>query len=348
MQFDTVQSLLGEGMYHRAFPGYCAIIGTKNGAVFTSYGGMRQIFPEEEPMTADTRFDLASLSKVVGTTMAALRAIDQGKLSLYDTLSDFFPACYGREDVPVIALMTHTSGIAAYLPLYTMQITRDEAADAILRSEPVCKCGEQTVYSCMGYILLGKILEQVYDMPLDQLVKQEVFDPLGMKYASYCPNDYLPFAATELDPITNRYICGEVHDENARFLNGVSGNAGIFATMDDMKAFAQMLANGGKGYLSNRVFELALSDFTPHCTESRGLGFYLYTPGKPYPGGELFSPGSFGHTGFTGTSLFVDRKTGFYGLLLTNRVHYGRENQKIHAFRRRFYNAVCSAMEGSK
>ena len=118
--------------------------------------------------------------------------------------------------------------------------------------------------------------------------------------------------------------------------------------MDDMKAFAQMLANGGKGYLSNRVFELALSDFTPHCTESRGLGFYLYTPGKPYPGGELFSPGSFGHTGFTGTSLFVDRKTGFYGLLLTNRVHYGRENQKIHAFRRRFYNAVCSAMEGSK
>ncbi len=348
MCFDPIQSLLDKGLSNQVYPGYCAAIGTKHGTVFTSYGGMRQKFPEELPMTSDTRFDLASLSKVVGTTMAALRAIDQGKLSLYDTLGDFFSPCYGREDIPVVALMTHTSGIAAHLPLYTMQITPDKAVDTILRSAPVCKCGEQTIYSCMGYILLGKILEQVYDMPLDKIVKQEVFNPLGMKNTSYCPNGAFPFAATEFDPVTNHYICGEVHDENARFLNGVSGNAGIFATMNDLTTFAHMLVNEGKDYLSKSIFSLALHDFTPKCTESRGLGFYLYSPGKPYPGGELLSPGSFGHTGFTGTSLFVDRKTGIYFILLTNRVHYGRENQNIVSFRRRFHNAAVKAMEEYK
>ena len=136
-------------------------------------------------------------------------------------------------------------------------------------------------------------------------------------------------------------VCGVVHDENARFLKGISGNAGMFCTVNDTVRFAKMLSQRGAGYLDEKTFSLAVTDYTPDFDESRGLGFQLYG-GKPFPGGSKMSIGSYGHTGFTGTSLFVDNKTGVYAILLTNRVHPTRENGLLYPIRREFYDTVFS------
>lgn len=344
MNFDRCAALLQKGLSDEAFPCYAAAIGRENEVWFRALSGNGMLFPEPKPLTEDTLFDMASLSKLIGTTMATLRLIEDGKLALFDSLGAFFDDCHGKEDLTVRELMTHTSGISAHIPLYTRGICPKDAADLILREPLAYQTGTKTVYSCMGYILLGKILEKIEGEPLDHIVKRLVLDPLSMKDSCYCPPPKRPCAATELDPVTGAYIRGVVHDENARFLGGISGNAGIFCTLDDAVRFAQMLSHRGKGFLSPRMFELAVTDFTPMCEERRGLGFQLYG-GKRFPGGDLMSPGSYGHTGFTGTSIYVDNKTGVYVVLLTNRVHFGRKNDQIISFRRHFHNAVFALLE---
>ncbi|MBO7216674.1 MAG: beta-lactamase family protein, partial [Clostridia bacterium] len=302
--------------------------------------GHRALFPEKLPLTEDTLFDMASLSKLMGTTMACLRMMEKGKISTNDKISKYFPLCFGKEDITVFELMTHTSGISAHMPLYKENAGADPVS--YILSRPLAyPTGTKTVYSCMGYILLGKILEKIEGKPLDEIVKERVFVPLGMENSFYNPPADKVCAATEKDIFTGEMVCGVVHDENARFLCGISGNAGMFCTTDDTVKFAKMLSNRGAGYLSEQTFSLAVTDYTPDFDESRGLGFQLYG-GKPFPGGSNMSVGSYGHTGFTGTSLFVDNKTGVYAILLTNRVHPTRENGLLYPIRREFYNAVFS------
>lgn len=344
MDFTKCERLLADALQNGVFPCYAAAVGRGDEVWFLKAEGCRMLFPEPKPLTEDTLFDMASLSKLIGTTMATLRLIEDGKLALFDSLGAFFDDCHGKEDLTVRELMTHTSGISAHIPLYTRGIRPKDAADLILREPLAYPTGSETVYSCMGYILLGKILEKMEGEPLDLIVKRLVLDPLSMKESCYRPKAGTVCAATELDPVTGAYIDGVVHDENARFLGGVSGNAGLFCTLNDTVRFAQMLSYRGKGFLSPRMFELAVTDFTPMCEESRGLGFQLYG-GKRFPGGDLMSPGSYGHTGFTGTSVYVDNKTGVYVVLLTNRVHPSREDNRIIAFRRHFHNTIFASLE---
>jgi len=256
-------------------------------------------------------------------------------------LGKFFNDCCGKEDITVRHLMTHTSGIPAYFRMYDMDITPDKAAETILAYPLAAPTGEKVIYTCMGYILLGKILERICSRPLDEIAREEVFLPLGMKNTCYRPSSDKDFAATEKDTKTGEYVSGKVHDGNARFLGGVSGNAGIFCTLGDTVKFASMLSGRGKGYISSTLFEKAVTDYTSDFSENRGLGFQLFG-NKPFPGGSKMSVGSYGHTGFTGTSLFVDNKTGVYGVLLTNRVHPTRENYGLTAIRREFYDTVFS------
>lgn len=344
MDFTKCKRLLADALQNGVFPCYAAAVGRGDEVWFLKAEGCRALYPEKRPITKDTLFDMASLSKLIGTTMAALRLIEDGRLALFDSLGAFFDDCHGKENLTVRDLMTHTSGIAAHIPLYLRRIRPEGAADTILRETLSYPTGSETVYSCMGYVLLGKILEKMEGEPLDRIVKRLVLDPLSMKESCYRPKAGTVCAATELDPVTGAYIDGVVHDENARFLGGVSGNAGLFCTLNDTVRFAQMLSRRGRGFLSPRMFELAVTDFTPACEESRGLGFQLYG-GKRFPGGDLMSPGSYGHTGFTGTSVYVDNKTGVYVVLLTNRVHPSREDNRIIAFRRHFHNAVFASLE---
>ena len=340
MSTENLKNILLKGLEQGAYPCCAAAVGRGNEVFFRFSAGHRALFPEELPLTENTLFDMASLTKLMGTTMACLRMLEEGKIALNDKISKYFPQCFGKEDITVFMLMTHTSGISAHMPLYLDKDSGD-AVSAILSKPLAYPTGTKTVYSCMGYILLGKILEKIEGKTLDKIVKERVFVPLGMENSFYNPPADAICAATERDVLTGEMVCGVVHDENARFLNGISGNAGMFCTVNDTVRFAKMLSQRGAGYLDEKTFSLAVTDYTPDFDESRGLGFQLYG-GKPFPGGSKMSIGSYGHTGFTGTSLFVDNKTGVYAILLTNRVHPTRENGLLYPIRREFYDTVFS------
>ena len=285
-----------------------------------------------------TRFDLASLTKVVSTAMLALLAIEEGNLTLYDRVARFFEAPADKGDITILELMTHTGGFTPSFHLWEITDAPEDAAGCILRYPLAAKPDGTPRYSCMGFILLGKILEKVYGTPLNTLAQSRVFEPLGMRQTGYNPSGG-NIAPTEIDPATGAALCGVVHDENARFLRGVSGNAGVFSDIGDMVRFASMLAMAGKGLLSPATLRMATHNYTPCYDVHRGLGFHLAGTPENFLG-DLFPAASFGHTGFTGTSLAVDPESGLYAVLLTNRVHPTRENEKHIRFRRCFHNRV--------
>ncbi len=338
--------LLNKGLTEGAYPCYGAAVGCGNEIYFKSIGGNRACFPEKLPLTEDTLFDMASLSKLMGTTMAALRLIDRGQLLLTDRVGDYFDNCHGKENITVFQLMTHTSGISAHFPMWKMDVSPHDAAEVIMAHPLAADTGTRVIYTCMGYILFGKILEKICGETLDKIVKREVFEPLGLDSTFYCPPDDRICVTTEKKADCDGYICGHVHDENAHFLNGVSGNAGIFSNLEDVIKFSQMLSNKGKDYLSPELFRYSVTDHTAHLPDSsRGLGFHLYREGL-FAGGSKMSKGSYGHNGFTGTSVYVDKETGVYCVLLSNRVHFGRDTDEFFRYRRAFYDKVFSDIKG--
>lgn len=341
MNTQRWEALLKRGCEEQAFPCYAAAVGKGNELYWRSLGGNRTTAPAPLPLTEDTLFDLASLSKLVGTTMVTLRLLERGVLRLHHRIGDFFASCHGKEAITLEQLLTHTSGITSHTALWKKEISPSHAADAVLSHPLAAPTGDRVIYSCMGFILLKSILETVTSLPLDTLVEREVTLPLGMKSTRYCPPPQRLCAATEWQADLNLHLCGTVHDENARFLGGVSGNAGLFSPPDDMIRFASMLSLEGKDYLSPVTFSNAIADRTLQDPDhARGLGFQLYRGGEVFPAGNGLSPGSYGHTGYTGTSLYVDRESGVYCLLLTNRVHNGRDTPAFFRYRKEFYNTV--------
>ena len=342
MNINAWENVLEKGLSESAFPCYAAAVGRGNDVFFKKTGGKRACFPEPLPLTDDTLFDMASLSKLIGTTMAALRMIERKELHLDDKLDKFFESCHGKENITIRHLMTHTSGIASFFNMWKMGISPDDAHSVILSYPLAAPTGTRVIYSCMGYILLGKILERICASSLDDIVRKEVTAPLEMDRTVYCPTSNSCCVTTEKKINSDGYICGRVHDENADFLGGVSGNAGLFAPFDDVIKFAKMLSFRGKGYLKQETFDMAVTDLTCKIPGgARGLGFQLYRS-EAFPAGSKMSPGSYGHTGFTGTSLYVDNDTGVYCILLTNRVHFGRDTEAFFKYRTLFYDTVFS------
>ncbi len=345
MNTKAWEALLSKGLTERAYPCYAAAVGRGKDIFFRSFGGERACFPTSLMLTEYTLFDMASLSKLMGTTMAALRLIEQGKLKFTDKIGDFFGECHGKENITIHQLMTHTSGITSFFHMWKMDISPSDAADVIMSWPLAAPTGTKVIYSCMGYILLGKILEKVCNTMLDKIVRQEVLLPLNLKDTCYCPDKSKICVTTEKIPDSEEYICGYVHDENAHFLGGISGNAGLFSTLDDVIKFSQMLSLHGKDYLSSKMFEYAVSDHTKAFSDlSRGLGFQLYREGA-FAGGSKMSAGSFGHNGFTGTSVYVDKYTDCYCILLSNRVHFGRQTDKFFEYRSAFYDTVFADLK---
>jgi len=343
----NIDELIKKGLADKVFPGAAILIGDKNGELFRATYGLRQLIPHELPMEDDTLFDVASLTKLF-TSLVALKLIQDKKLSLCDTLGKFFDAPADKADITIKHLMTHTSGIAAHEHVYNLVEKPSGAVDFILNMELLDVPDKAVVYSCLGYILLGKICEKLGGDTIDNLAKKWIFEPMELESTAYNPDKNHTFAATEFDAQTDAWLCGVVHDENARFLEGISGNAGVFANIEDMARFAMMLANkgsiGDKVIIENDLFEDAIKNLTPHCPEGRGLGFEIKS-GVLISCGSNFSVGSYGHTGFTGTSLWVDVETGLYIVFLTNRVHPTRENVKHIPFRRELHD-LCAAEYG--
>ncbi|MBQ5590880.1 MAG: beta-lactamase family protein [Clostridia bacterium] len=331
--FNETIKLIKSGV-GTAYPGAAVAIGCKHKVFEKHIFGKRQIKPQSLDLTNDTLFDIASLSKLVSTTFVALKFIEEGKLSLQDNISKFLDYTGNYSDCKIKHLLTHTSGIPAWMPLFSMKIDKENALKTILDSERQSKTGEKVDYSCMGYIVLQKILENIGGAPLDILAQNYVFSPLKMNNTCYNPDKNKPIAATE-------WGSGSVHDENADFLGGVSGNAGVFTTLDDLILFAEMCSSNGitnskEIYLKKETLQLAVKNHTPEHEESRGLGFKLID-------------NYYGHTGFTGTSLFIDKETGLWGILLTNAVHFGRENKKEYlTLRKKIYDIMIKEFNEEK
>ena len=338
--FGFVADMLAQGMAGGIFPSAAAAVGMRDQVFFMHAAGRLSLFEEGEADTR-TRYDMASMTKVMAPTMLALMALEKGRLVLDDTLSAFFDAPADKANITVLQLMTHTGGFTPSFLLEEACKTPDEAASAILRRPLEGPPGEMPRYSCMGYILLGKILEKVYGKPLHDASREMIFEPLGMTMTGYLPKGG-NIAATEVSAATGKPYQGVVHDENARFLQGVSGNAGVFSSIEDCARFAAMLSSNGFPLLNPATLRLAIKDWTPAHEVHRGLGFHV-SGGPGSFMGDLFPPAAFGHTGFTGTSLAVDPGNGLYAVLLTNAVHPKRGNPAIQRFRRLFHNRVYAA-----
>jgi len=337
---DLLMELLLRGLEEGCYPGAAAACGDVSGLLFMrTVGRTMQGGPD---VTLETRYDMGSLTKVLSTSMLALIALEAGDLTLDDALGRFFPdVTEDKRGITIRQLMTHTAG---FIPSFRLDQSVDHADKAIgeILSRPLsAKPGEAALYSCMGYILLGKILEGLFGEPLDVLARRMVFQPLGMLNTAYLPKGG-NIAATECDTATGNPLCGCVHDENARFLGGVSGNAGVFSTVSDMALFAKMLSSGGAGLLSPAMMKKAVHCYTDGMDTRRGLGFHLAGTPENFMG-DLMPDSAFGHTGFPGTSLAVDPETGFFAVLLSNRIHPARANTKLFRFRRVFHNVLYAS-----
>ncbi len=348
-KFNKTIELFKKAGEDGVFPGGCLSIGDRSGEILRCCTGYKSLYPTREVLNEDTLFDMASLTKILSTTMVTLRFLEEGLLSLQDNLGFFFNNCTkDKEEITILNLMTHTSGLKGSIPLYTLVSNEKEAIDEILRSDLAIPPNTDTIYSCLGFILLGRILEIVGNNTLDKLSEEYVFNPLEMYNTGFNPRNF-NIASTEYSEDIQEYLKGIVHDENARFLKGISGNAGVFSNLNDMNKFAQMLSNEGgykgKQFLGENTFNNSIYNFTKGKSEHRGLGFSL-KDNRIHPAGDLFSLGSYGHTGFTGTSLWIDKETGMYTVLLTNRVHPTRDNIRLIRFRRLLHNAVITEYKG--
>lgn len=335
--FEQVHQLIRQGLEQGAYPAAALAVGMGDRVYLKkTYGSC----------TEHTRFDMASVTKILSPSMIALRFLEDGLLRLYDTVGFFFPdAPADKKNITILQLMTHTGGFAPHFYLSDFASGPEEAVKAILEHPLAQAPGSDPSYSCMGYILLGKILERIGGMPLDALAEKYVFMPLGMPHTGYHPTGDI--APTETDPATGKPLCGIVHDENARLLGGISANAGVFSDLNDMIRFARMLSLGGKlpgekTYLSPAALNAALINRTPNSRgEYRGLGFNLAgSPGNFL--GDLMSRRAYGHTGFTGTSIALDPDTGLWVVLLTNRVCPTRENTRLVRMRSLVHNAAAA------
>jgi uncharacterized protein YbbC (DUF1343 family)/CubicO group peptidase (beta-lactamase class C family) len=325
---DEIDRVIEEAIAADQMPGAVAWIGRHGQILHRKAYGSRSLTPTRTPMAVDTIFDAASLTKVVATTSSIMRLVEQGKVRLNDKVTTYLPQFQrGKSDITVRMLLTHFSGLRPDVDLEPEWSGYETGIQKALIDKPIAAPGERFIYSDINFILLGEIVRRVSALPLDQFARQQIFLPLGMAESQFNPPASLRsrIAPTEQLPKSSAPLLGVVHDPTTRFMNGVAGHAGLFTTAADLARFARMiLANGeldGKRHFS----PLTIRKFTQPQTPAdqpilRGLGFDMDSPFSANRG-ELFPLGSVGHTGFTGTSLWIDPATGAYVILLTNSVH---------------------------
>lgn len=349
MVHDSVVRVIDRAISDSAFPGAIAVVGMREGPTVSYAAGRIDWPPDAPPPDERTLWDLASLTKVVGMTTAMMQLVEQDRVDLDAPVSRYVPEFNGegKDRVTVRHLLTHSSGLPSWRPLYKEALTPDTAL-AIVYATPLDTVpGARMVYSDLGAILAGKIVERVSGESLDVYLARHVTGPLGMTSTIYRPDASLRtrVAPTEFDPWRQRQARGEVHDENAYMLGGVSGHAGLFSTAADLARFARMMLNGGILDGVRVLRSQTIAQFTaiqdPGLSH-RALGWE--TPSGRNSAGARMSARAFGHTGFTGTSLWMDPEHGTFVLLLTNRVNPSRQNTRISRVRIALADAVMAAL----
>ena len=323
----AIERVVERGIKAGGYPGASVIVGRKGAAVFEKGFGRLTWSPNSIPVDAvRTIYDVASLSKVVGTTTAIMILYDENKIRLDDPIVSSIPTFGGgdKDKVTVRQLLTHTSGLPAGRDIWRIAQTPLEARALVLSTPLEGRPGAQYIYSDLGADVLGLLVEAVSGEPLDKFLTRRVFDPLGMNETMYRPSDSLRYriAPTEVTPPRGYPLRGEVHDENAYALGGVAGHAGLFSTAADLSVFAQMMLNGGEYNGVQIVSKQTVDLFTSRAFGHRALGWD--TAEGDYGSGRYLGPTAYGHTGFTGTSLWIDPEREMFVILLTNRVHAAR------------------------
>lgn len=349
--FAQTDSLMFKAIQDSAFPGAVLLVGFKDQVVFhKAYG--RYTYNNDSPViTEETMFDMASVSKVIGTTTAAMMLYDEEKLDLDEYVKFYLPEFgnNGKDSIKVRNLLLHNAGLTAWKPFYKKLTMKQEVIDSIMRDTLIYPIGKEYVYSDLGMITLQQIIERISGRQLNEYLREELFAPLKMNHTMYSPPKGLwkNCAPTEVDNYwRNKTMQGEVHDEAAYLLNGVAGHAGLFSTANDLSVFFQMLRNGGvyndKRYIKNETIDNWTTVQNAEQSK-RGLGWDTKSEEKS-SAGHFFSMNSFGHTGFTGTSVWADKDNDVYVILLTNRVYPTRNNPKLIYFRPKIHDAIFKAI----
>jgi CubicO group peptidase (beta-lactamase class C family) len=319
-----IDHVVERGISAGGYPGASVVVGRRGAAVMER--GFGKLSWEQSSNSVDaerTIYDLASLTKVIGTTTAMMVLYDEGKVHLDDPVSVYIPAFSGgaKDRVTLRMLLEHRSGLPAGRDLWRIARTPTEARDAVIATQLGCEPGRCYEYSDLGADMLGFVVEAASGQPLDTFLQERVFGPLGMTDTGFRPADSLRtrVAPTEIAPPRGYPLKGEVHDENAYALGGVAGHAGLFSTAADLSVFAQMMLNGGEYNGTRVVSDSTVALFTKRAAGTRALGWD--TCGGSGSCGKYLGEDAYGHTGFTGTSVWIDPDRDMFVVLLTNRVH---------------------------
>jgi uncharacterized protein YbbC (DUF1343 family)/CubicO group peptidase (beta-lactamase class C family) len=343
-RLEQMDQVIGESIDKRELPGAVVLVARKGRVVWRKAYGSRAVEPVREPMTPDTIFDVASLTKIVATATSIMILVERGKVRLSDPVSNYIPELKGegRERITIELLLTHRSGYAPDFDLKERWIGYDEAVKRLIKEPLRNPPGARFVYSDIGYIALGEVVRRVSGATLDKFASRNIFVPLGMRDTGFRPSrvlrkriaptekrrgqmSYLGDSAENAEAEGEQWLRGEVHDPTSYRMNGIAGHAGLFSTADDLALYCEMIIGGGQ-YRGVRILSpLSVAEMTrPRLVSeagwTRGIGWDIDTSFSTNRG-DLFPLGSFGHTGFTGTSIWIDPATRMFVVFLSNRLH---------------------------
>ncbi len=374
MDFSAVDVVLEEAVRDGTFPGAVVLVRQDGEVVYRKAHGYRSLEPERTPLSEDTVFDLASLTKPLATTVALMRFVAEKKIRLDDRISRFFPnfGTCGKMATTIRQLLSHSSGLPAWRPYYEelraqkqkvsrlatlgSQSARDFIYAQIQREKAEYEPGTRTLYSDLGFMLLGALIEDMSGTSLDQYCWTKIYRPLGLQAIGFVNVETLRqkkyetatemIAPTERCPWRERILCGEVHDDNAYAMGGVAGHAGLFAPIDEVDRLVSTLVECHAGihpFLPADVVRDFWTVNTAVPDSPWACGWDTPSP-QGSSAGEFFSSRSIGHLGFTGTSVWIDLERNIHIIMLSNRVHPRRDNEKITAFRPILHNAVMKTV----
>jgi CubicO group peptidase (beta-lactamase class C family) len=338
--FDEVDGAVQEGIQRGVYPGAVVVIGRRDSILYArGYGHFTWNRSSLVPNPDSTLWDIASITKVVGTASAVMRLVDAGRLDLDAPVRQYLPRFSGgfKDQVTVRMLLDHTSGMRSYAPLFKQARTKAGAVDLLYEERPNRRPGDLAVYSDLNAILLGLVVESVSKLPLDILVAREVFDPLELRQTMYHPPPALRRRTVPTALWRGTPVQGQVNDPNAAVLGGAAGHAGIFSTGMDLARYAQVWLRDGVGPRSPWVRAGTIQRFLTPSTNSgpRLLGWDTPELNKDEPSlyGTLISKAAYGHTGFTGTEIWIDPTNDLFLVFLTNRTFDSRVRNSAHSLR---------------
>ncbi len=324
-RLETIDQVVAEGIQAGEMPGCVVMLGRRGKVVFLKAYGDKQIEPERVPMTTDTVFDLASLTKPIAAATSVMILADQGKLCVKDRVAKYIPEFgqNGKEGITVFQLLTHQGGLIPDNPLDDYSDGREKAWERIFALKPRAEPGSKFIYTDVGYLVLGELVRRISGNSVHEFSQKHVFQPLGMAETGYLPAEPLRRRAAPTEKRDGKWIQGEVHDPRAYLLGGVAGHAGLFSTAEDLAVYAQMMLDGGR-YQGVRILSQAtveqMTRGYPVSSGHRGLGWDVKT-GYSSNRGKSFSPRAFGHGGFTGTVIWMDPELELFLIFLSNRLH---------------------------